>query len=299
MRKLPPLNSLRFFDSAARQLNFSLAAKELYVTHSAVSQQIRQLEGWMGCALFERLGSGVRLTEAGLRLQITIDESLNLIERRCNEIRHMAGPAEITLGLPSSFLANWLIPRLGRFESENEGVKLTFQTTSDIKELLTRRVDAMLISDRSWPDEMNVTPLFPETIGPVCSELIGASLHKPADIVDKPLLHTTSREFAWDDWARGNALLPCSFRKRREFDHLSPMLEAAAAGLGVAIAPEIIVKEDLRRRRLIAPLGFIESGAYWAFCTAVGKQPEALDRFKDWLIAEAAAENEGEPISAP
>lgn len=287
MRKLPSLNALRFFDSAARQLNFSLAAKELFVTHSAVSQQIRQLESWLGCALFERHGSGVRLTDAGLRLQLTADEALNLLETRCNEIRRSTEPSEIVLGLPASFLANWLIPRVGRFEAENAEVRLSFHTTSDITDLLTRRVDAMLLSEKSWPDGINVTPLFPETIGPVCSPGLAENIRQPSDVLNGTLLHTTSREFAWDDWARNHTLLPCAFRKRREFDHLSPMLEAAAAGLGIAIAPEILVREDINRGRLVAPLGFAENDAYWAYCTPDARPSDVSERLKSWLKSEA------------
>ena len=84
MRRLPSLNALRFFDSAARQLSFSLAAKELCVTHSAVSQQIRQLEQWFDCPLFERRAGGVQLTAAGLDLQRAAEDAFDLLERRCS-----------------------------------------------------------------------------------------------------------------------------------------------------------------------------------------------------------------------
>ncbi|MGY6270899.1 LysR substrate-binding domain-containing protein [Achromobacter denitrificans] len=287
MRRLPSLNALRFFDSAARQSSFTLAARELCVTHSAVSQQIRQLEEWLGCPLFERRAGGVRLTAAGLSLQRSAQEAFDLIERRCDELRLCAQPAELAVGAPASFLSNWLIPRLDDFEARHPDIRIRLQTAADPALLNTQRVDALILAGRDWPREWAATPLFAETIGPVCAPAAAARIRRPADVLDAPLLHTSSRAGAWEDWAARLGIPPPAAQSGREFDHLGHMLEAAAAGLGIAIAPAVLVEADLHRGRLSAPLGFIESGASFALCTLKesGRADAALERLRDWLLA--------------
>ncbi|MCY1206660.1 HTH-type transcriptional regulator TrpI [compost metagenome] len=291
MRRLPSLNALRFFDSAARQASFTLAAKELCVTHSAVSQQVRQLEDWLGCPLFERRAGGVHLTAAGLGLQRAAQEAFDLLERRCDELKRSSQPAELAVGAPASFLSNWLIPRLEHFEARHPDIRVRLQTAADPALLNTQRVDALILAGRAWPREWAVTPLFPETIGPVCAPARGGRIRRPADVLDAPLLHTTSRPDAWKDWAAQQGIPLAPQRPGREFDHLGHMLEAAAAGLGIAIAPAVLVEADLHRGRLAAPLGFVESGAAFSLCMRkdAARADAALERLRGWLLAGAGA----------
>lgn len=290
MRRLPSLNALRFFDSAARHASFSLAARELCVTHSAVSQQVRQLEDWLGCALFERRAGGVRLTAAGLDLQRAAQEAFDTLERRCDELRRSTQPAELTLGAPASFLSNWLIARLERFEALHPDIRIRLQTAADASLLDTQRVDALILAGRDWPRDWDVTPLFAETIGPVCAPAHAAQIRAPADVAGAPLLHTSSRPDAWRDWAARQGIALAPRLPGREFDHLGHMLEAAAAGLGVAIAPAVLVESELHRARLVAPLGFVASGASFCLCTRkdARRADEALSHLRDWLLASAA-----------
>ena len=155
MRHLPPLNALRVFDAAARRLNFSAAAEELCVTHSAISHQIRQLEDWLGQPLFVRHSSGVHLTSAGLSLQQANGRALSLLEEACAKLAQTTQTSEIILGAPGSFLANWLIPRLERFENTHPQIRLRLQTSAELTELATRRVDVLIISAKSWPRQVH------------------------------------------------------------------------------------------------------------------------------------------------
>ncbi len=289
MRRLPSLNALRFFDSAARQSSFTLAARELCVTHSAVSQQIRQLEEWLGCALFERRAGRVQLTATGLDLQRAAHDAFDLLERRCDELKRSTQPAELAVGAPASFLSNWLIPRLEHFEARHPDIRIRLQTAADAALLNTQRVDALILAGRDWPAEWDVTPLFAETIGPVCTPAWAARIGKPADVLDAPLLHTSSRPDAWKDWAARLDIALAPRQPGREFDHLGHMLEAAAAGLGIAIAPAVLVEAEIHRGRLAAPLGFVESGAAFSLCLRrdAARADAAPQRWRDWLLASA------------
>lgn len=286
MRRLPPLNTLRVFDAAARCLNFSVAAQELCVTHSAVSHQIRQLEDWLGQPLFIRHASGVRLTAAGQNLQEASSHALQLLETRCREIAGSKPTQEIVLGASGSFLANWLIPRLDRFETAHPDMRIRLQTSAAISELHAQRVDALIVSGQSWPQTIEVTRLFDERIGPVCAPDWPHRLQLPSALREQPLLHTSSHITAWPIWAQGQGLDPAAFTAGRQFDHLPLMLEAAAAGLGIGIAPALLVEREIVRHRLIAPLGFANSGAVFALCTLRDRKDGALMALREWLKQE-------------
>jgi DNA-binding transcriptional LysR family regulator len=128
--------------------------------------------------------------------------------------------------------------------------------------------------------------LFEETVGPVCAPDWPHRIARPADLVGQPLLHTTSRPHAWLEWAARNGVDPAMFEAGRRFDHLSLLLEAAAAGLGVAIAPALLVERELSQHRLIAPLGFMPSDAVFAFCSLRGRSDKALGGLREWLETE-------------
>ncbi|MFC0400165.1 LysR substrate-binding domain-containing protein [Paraburkholderia rhizosphaerae] len=289
MRRLPPLNALRAFDAAARQLSISAAAHELHVTHSAVSHQVRQLERWLGKALFVRHAAGVRLTTEGQSLKQVVDQTFSMLAARCAEITEQLTVTEIVLGAPASFLSNWLIPRLDRFEAAYPEIRLRLQTITTMEDLQRHVVDCLIVSGRNWPADIEVSRLFDETIGPVCVPGWPHRISTPTDLIGQPLLHTTSRPQAWAEWASRNEVDPAKFVEGRRFDHLSLLLEAAAAGLGIAIAPALLVERELSQGRLLAPLGFEPSGAVFAFGAMRGRSDKALCGLREWLQMESGA----------
>jgi DNA-binding transcriptional LysR family regulator len=289
MRRLPPLNALRAFDAAARQLSISAAAQELHVTHSAVSHQVRQLEQWLGKPLFVRHAGGVQLTAEGESLKQAVDHTFSMLVARCEEIAAQAPIAELVLGAPGSFLSNWLIPRLERFEAAHPGIRLRLQTSTAMDDLRRQVVDCLIVSDRNWPADVEIVSLFDETAGPVCAPSWPHRIEAPADLPSQPLLHTSSRPHAWMEWASRNGVDPAGFTEGRRFDHLSLLLEAAAAGLGIAIAPALLVERELSQGKLIAPLGFESNDAAFALCAMRGRSDHAFCELRAWLVNESAA----------
>ncbi len=293
-RDLPPLNAIRAFEAAARLQSVSLAAAELSVTHGAVSRQIRALEEQLGLTLFVKDGRGVKLTDAGVRLRDTAFDAFERLRNTCAELRRQTDDAPFVLACPGSLLARWFIPRLDRLNRELPGLRL--QLSASEGELDPRRpgVDATLcFASPPWPADLQVSELAAERIGPVfsprhprCAELSAAA---PAALLGEALLHTTSRPQAWPQWLSLSGLDTRALQLGQGFEHLYYLLEAAVAGLGIAIAPQQLVADDLAAGRLIAPWGFVETPARLTFWSARRDGDARRRQLCDWLAAELRA----------
>jgi DNA-binding transcriptional LysR family regulator len=295
---LPPLNALRAFEAAARLHSVSQAADELHVTHGAVSRQIRALEEHLGLALFAREGRGLKLTDAGVRLRDVSSELFARLRSTCAELQQGQADAPFVLACPGSLLARWFIPRLDRLNRELPELRL--QLSASEGELDPRRpgVDATLwFTEPPWPADMQVYELAVERIGPVLSPRYArfAELHRApaAALLGEPLLHTSSRPQAWPSWASGNALDSGALRYGQGFEHLYYLLEAAAAGLGVAIAPQQLVADDLAAGRLVAPWGFVETSARLVLWRPLRSRDNRAERLAQWLAGELGDSRNG------
>jgi DNA-binding transcriptional LysR family regulator len=290
---LPPLNALRAFEAAARLNSVSHAANELHVTHGAVSRQVRALEEHLGVALFSKEGRGLKLTDAGIRLRDVCAEVFGRLRSTCTELQQGQADAPFVLACPGSLLARWFIPRLDRLNRELPELRL--QLSASEGELDPRRsgVDATLwFATPPWPADMQVFELAAERIGPVLSPRYArfAELHQaPASaLLGEPLLHTSSRPQAWPSWATRNALDASALKLGQGFEHLYYLLEAAAAGLGVAIAPQQLVADDLAAGRLVAPWGFVETSARLALWVPARRLDKRAERLAEWLSQQLA-----------
>jgi DNA-binding transcriptional LysR family regulator len=290
-RDLPPLNALRAFEAVARLDSVSRAAAELHVTHGAVSRQLRVLEEALGTALFVRQGRGLALTPAGRQLREATEAAFDALRTRWAELRRRQDQAPLVLGCPGSVLARWMIPRLEQLAREQPALKLHLSASESMPDAQLTGLDAaLLIDDGPWPSGWQVHELAPERIGPVISprhplfeRLRSAG---PEALSSMPLLHTASRPQAWSEWARRARVDGAALRMGTGFDHLYYLLEAAVAELGVAIAPEPLVAEDLASGRLAAPWGFVETDARWVLCAPRGRESRNIAPLAEWLRKE-------------
>jgi DNA-binding transcriptional LysR family regulator len=292
-RDLPPLNALRAFEAVARLDSVSRAAGELHVTHGAVSRQLRILEEALGTALFVRQGRGLALTPAGRQLQEAAEAAFDPLRTRWAELRRRQDQAPLVLGCPGSVLARWMIPRLERLAGERPGLKLHLSASESAPDAQLTGLDAaLLIADGPWPPGWQVHELAPERIGPVISprhpafERLRSAGHEA--LMSMPLLHTKSRPQAWSEWALRAGVDGARLQMGTGFDHLYYLLEAAVAGLGVAIAPEPLVAEDLASGRLTAPWGFVETDARWVLCAPRGRENRNIASLAGWVRKELA-----------
>jgi DNA-binding transcriptional LysR family regulator len=287
MEKLPPLNAVKAFEAIARHGSVSEAARELHVTHGAVSRQLRLLEEDLGCALFERRGRGLAMTEDGRRLRDAASEALALLRAARKRLRAGHGSA-LVLGCPGSILARWMIPRLERLRHEAPGLDLHLSASERPPEPALDGLDAaLLIAEPPWPPGWTVQDLAGERIGPVMAPSVARSQGlidaEPSALLVRKLLHTASRPQAWPTWARARGLPADALQMGQGFEHLYYLLEAAVAGLGVAIAPRALVSDDLKDGRLVAPWGFEPTRARWVLCSARDTFDTRIAVLADWL----------------
>jgi len=266
---LPPLNALRAFEATARLGSVSQAAEQLHVTHGAVSRQLKVLEEHLGVSLFVKDGRGLKLTDSGVRLRDASSDAFERLRTVCAELTQGGADAPFVLGCSGSLLARWLIPRLGRLNTDLPDLRLHLSAGEGDLDPRRPGLDALLVfAEPPWPADMQVYELASERIGPVMSPRFAGYEHlrrqPPAALLDQALLQTTSRPQAWPSWARQNGLDAQALKFGQGFEHLYYLLEAAVAGLGVAIAPEPLVAEDLRAGRLVAPWGFGETSGQLA-----------------------------------
>jgi len=288
---LPPLNALRAFEATARLNSVSQAAEALHVTHGAVSRQIKVLEEHLGVALFVKDGRGIKLTDAGTRLREASGEAFDKLRSVCAELSRDVSEAPFVLGCSGSLLARWFIPRLGRLKADLPELRLHLSAGEGDLDPRRPGLDALLVyAQPPWPADMQVHVLAEERIGPVLSpHYAGFERLRDAPasaLLDEAVLHTTSRPQAWPTWAEEQGLDPAALKYGQAFEHLYYLLEAAVAGLGVAIAPQPLVADDLRAGRLSAPWGFSATPAALALWVPRRAADGRAEQLAQWLRRE-------------
>lgn len=288
---LPPLNALRAFEATARLNSVSQAAEALHVTHGAISRQIKVLEAHLGVALLARDGRGIKLTDAGIRLRDASFDAFDRVRGACAQVRRDVHEAPFVLGCSASLLARWFIPRLGRLNAELPELRLHLSAGEGDLDPRRPGLDALLVyAEPPWPHDMQVHVLAQERIGPVlspqCADFV--SLHDaPASaLLGRAVLHTTSRPQAWPNWAQQQGLAVEQLHMGQGFEHLYYLLEAAVAGLGVAIAPEPLVADEIRAGRLAAPWGFSPTNAALALWVPPRAADGRAEQLAQWLRSE-------------
>ena len=300
-RRLPPLKTLPSFEVAARHLSFSTAADELHVTHGAISRQMKSLEDHLGVRLFRRLGRGLELTAAGAALLPAVRTALDVVEAGARQVSDTGRPDALVVSCLPTFMMRWLIPRLYDFKAHHSGLDVRLSASSAPAVFGRDGVDVAIRLDAApWPPDAVAIPFLEEAIGPVCSPAFAARhrLRRPADLARLPLLHTDTRREAWADWiSRGDdpGLTSVSSGGTR-FEHFYFMLEAAVGGLGVAVAPQPLVAEDLPLGRLVAPFGFVPSGRrYHLVCPQEAVGMHKVKTFRSWLVRAATQQASPRP----
>jgi DNA-binding transcriptional LysR family regulator len=292
-RALPPLNALRAFEAFGRHGRMTSAADELFVTHGAVSRQIRQLEEWLGYPLTEGPRTSLRLTAQAERLLGAATAAFDLIQEAAAPAP--VGERELRLACYGTLAIRWLIPRLPDFVERHPDIRLQLREISGELEFeALEGVDAAIQLRTSHPPGQHQTALCGNWHGPVLSPQRWAALGKDGHrLLREPRLMTRTWPQGWENWAREAGVALPTGVVERSFDHFSHALEAAAAGLGVATAPWIFVADDVMAGRLVAPLGFVAEPGRTVLVRPQGRSSPALERLAAWLA------EQGQRMPAP
>lgn len=289
--RLPPLRSLRVLEAAVRHQNYSRAAEELNLTHSAVSHQIHALEAALGLPLLQRTGRQMRPTDAGRQLAQDVRTALDHLAATLDRLRGQDNANSLTVSVLPSFAAAWLVARLGGFLERHPGIDLRLESTPAVSDFRNDGVDVAirygignyegLISEKLFDDE-----LFP-TLSPALVRR--ARLRHPGDLARVPLLRI--RQQPWTPWFAAAGLNLAEPRRGPVFNDSELALQAAIQGQGAVLARGSLAALKLRAGMLVAP--FAQRIPSPATCHLVyppqHAHKPALLKFREWLYEELRA----------
>ncbi|CAI2062573.1 LysR family transcriptional regulator [Serratia bockelmannii] len=289
-----PLGGLRCFEAAARLESFTQAAQGLNLTHGAVSRAVRALEEELGVALFERRHRRVLLTAAGRKLFQATQQAFGILDHTALELRQQALDAPLVLSCEPTLLMRWLIPRLPAFQQAHPDINLQLVAGGGPFSFHDGITAAIRRNDFDWGKQVHSLALFSEKVGPVCQPgaLARMTIAEGSLLSLRPgakLLHAATRPDAWWHWAQQQGMALVGHPEQR-FDHFYFSLQAAVAGLGIAMGPWLQVRDDLAAGLLSAPFGFMPDGSGYYLLSPQPIVPgSALARLAEWLRLTADA----------
>ena len=289
MALLPPLETLRVFEVACRHGSYSEAARELHVTHSAVSQRIRQLEEELGLTLFERQGNRMVLTPSGLRLQAGVKNAFSELGAALGSLHTRRSDVEITVSLLPVMAARWLVPRLPRFRARFPHINLHIKTGRSLANFKSDGVDiAIRFGTGDWKG-LRAIKLLNEEFFPVCSPgLNNGRLPKdPASMLSAPLL--IDRNLSWRAWFRSAGLKLNRDITGTSFTDTNALMEAAVTGQGIALGRLSFTRSDILAGKLVrlSEQSLRVAYCHYAVYPISSESNPALVAFRDWLVEEA------------
>lgn len=286
-----PLSSIRVFEAAARLNSFTRAAEELGMTQAAVSWQIKALETRLGFSLFRRLPREVQPTEPGERLSRAATEAMTLLRRAFAEVTEV-DQGVLSITTLTTLATQWLAPRLGAFQVANPGLAVKLDTSPTIFDLSRENLDIALRSgDGNWPG-VECAFLMPSVFVPLCSPALceRLGLKEPADLLEAPRVGDEKEWAAW--FARAGVTTTTTPASRMRADIQGLEVAAALGGQGVALGSPILFAREIEAGRLIRPFPQTVrlSEGYWIAWPEDRRRSPKIARFRDWLLAEAAAD---------
>ncbi|WFU71209.1 LysR substrate-binding domain-containing protein [Bradyrhizobium sp. CB2312] len=292
-RFLPSTALLAAFEATARMSSITLAARELSLTQSAVSRQIKLLEGLLEVELFARERQSIRLTAAGEAYAREIREALRKISTASFNVRANPKGGTLNLAILPTFGTRWLAPRLPLFFAQHPGITINLATRLTYFDFRTDALDAAIhFGPRDWPGA-EMALLRSEEVVPTCSSKLKNQYDFCAagDLKKAPLLGISTRPGAWDQWFSAQNIVGGS-GQMMYFDQFATAAQAAMAGVGVALLPTFLIQDELANGKLVRALDLpIESAEryYLVWPTERSSHPPLI-AFRDWVLAESAAD---------
>jgi LysR family glycine cleavage system transcriptional activator len=296
---LPALDLLVGFEAAARHLSFTRAGEELFLTQSAVSRQIKELEEQLGVPLFQRRHRALALTPEGQQFYAAAAQVLVTMRAATDRLRTRTGRQAIALTTTHSFAALWLIPRLAGFTRAHPEADVRITADTRVQDL---ERDGLDIAIRHGPPSLagpNAIRLFGERVFPVCSPKLLArkALKKPEDLKNHVLLQYDDPDgrhpwLHWKTWLEVAGIAELRPAGTLSFSGYEQIIPAAVAGHGVALGRTPLVRDLLASKELVAPFksSADPARAYFAIVSKRAAGRPEVAAFVDWLKEAAAKE---------
>jgi LysR family glycine cleavage system transcriptional activator len=293
-RHLPPLNTLRAFEAAARHESFTRAAEELYVTQGAVSQRVKALETELGIKLFNRERQRLVITMAGRQYLEVVRTALDQIAAGTERLLKHQHSGILTVSTSPDFAAKWLVLRLGRFTEVHPEIDLRISATMPRIDFAREDVDVAVRHGNDDCEGLHAVRLCAEELFAVCSPRLIAGRRRvrhPADVLKFPILHLDSRK-GWAKWLAAAGVVPNKELQGPILNRASMLIDAAIDGQGFALARTALSAWDLLSGRLVRPfpLALPLSKLYFIVSPKATAEVPKIATFRDWLLAEAEAD---------
>lgn len=292
--RLPPLNAIRAFEASARQLSFTKAAEELFVTQAAISHQIKALEDNLGIKLFMRKNRSLLLTEEGQSYYLDIKDVFNALHDATERLLARGEKGAITVSLQPSFAIQWLVPRLNTFNLLHPDIDVRIKAVDQPENSLTEDVDLAIYYGRGRWKGIHAEQLHTEYLIPVCSPLLlegKKPLNCIEDLANHTLLHDTSRR-DWKRWFKHVDVKGGNVNHGPIFSHSAMVLQAAIHAQGVALAHSVLAKPDIDSGRLVCPFKevLISKNSYYIVCREQQLELGKITAFREWVLQTVADE---------
>jgi LysR family glycine cleavage system transcriptional activator len=305
MNRLPPLKSLQAFESAGRRLSFTLAAQELNVTPGAISQQIRQLEEFLGTTLFKRLNRAIVLTDAGQLFLPLISQGFGHFHEAVTRLRQRGDDGPLTITSAPSFVSKWLIPRLSSFKRQHPEIDVRIDTSDRLVDFSREDIDVGIrFGDGVYP-ELDTVFLFAFDLIPVCSPDLLRGEHQLREVSDLKhftLLHSNHDELdpGWPDWAMWLKVVEADDVDSSHgiyFNQSDQLFQAALDGQGVALLANVMAEPEVAAGRLVQPFSArLPVKLNYHVVTSPHKAGIAkVAAFRQWILDESAYLREQNP----
>ena len=290
-RRLPPLNSLKAFEAAARRLSFTLAANELHVTQAAISHQVKSLEAFLHTPLFERYPRKLELTEAGEALKKRLCVCFDEMDAAISSLLQQHNRQTLKLRMGTAFGAKWLSPRLPEFSQRYPEIDLAFNYSQAIADFDNSDIDICItFGDGNWPG-VEAYPIINLDFFPVCSPALihrYGEITSPNQFADLPLLHDLNY-YIWTQWLKQMGATNVNARRGTIFDDSNVLSQAAIDGQGVAMCSGVLIEDQLAAGHLVRlfDTAFVSRWAYHlTYPSQYASNPNVI-AFRDWLLTYA------------
>jgi LysR family glycine cleavage system transcriptional activator len=282
--RIPSLSSLRAFEALARLERVNAVAKELHLTHGAVSHQLKLLEDSLGVSLFHRQTRQMKLTEAGRTYAYQVRQALDELSQASTQLKQAQRQNELTVSVLPSFAMHWLMPRLDDFRQSHADLKLHLHASLSFTEFERNRIDcAIRFGQGQWPEVLS-EKLMDDSLVLVGSP---ALMGQPSTLDIKslwklPWLHAGE---SWSSWLTHADLDRDAPLVVMHFTDSTHLLEAARRGMGLALTRRSIAHDLLARQELVlaSPIETQHSGSYHLVWPHRSQNNPHLKQFRDWL----------------